>query len=91
MIHAHPVNSTAVKPSVTIDERGVILHVTTEAGEGVAIPLEPKTVLELAAALERARGAFKSGSGWSTVLRGAGRILLDLTSQEKEKDGAKKT
>jgi hypothetical protein len=72
-----------MKPSLTIDERGPILHVTTDAGEGVAIPLEPKTVLELAAGLERARAALKTGKGWSMLLRGLGRVLIDL-AEDKE-------
>lgn len=76
-----------MKPSVTIDERGVLLHVTTSAGEGIAIPLEPKTVIELAAGLERARGALKTSAGWSALLRGAGKILFDLA---EDKDGKSK-
>lgn len=77
-----------MKPSITIDERGVLLHVTTDAGEGVAVKLEPSTVLELMAGLERARGALKTTAGWSTLLRGAGRLLLEL-SEGKEHGSAK--
>lgn len=76
-----------MKPSVTIDERGVILHVTTDAGEGVAIPLEPKTALELAAGLERARARLNSPGGWSTLLRGAGKLLLELAEEKNDGKG----
>jgi hypothetical protein len=72
-----------VKPSVTIDARGVLLHVTTQAGESVSIPLEPATVIELAAALERARASLKTPEGRSTLLRGLGRILSDLAAGPK--------
>lgn len=74
-----------MKPSITIDERGVILHVTTDAGEGIAVPLEPATVLELAAALERGRAALKTPAGWSKLLRGAGRLLLELSEEDGDR------
>lgn len=68
-----------MKPSITIDERGAILHVTTESGEGVAIKLEPATVLELAAGFDRARAALMSPAGRSILLRGLGRLALELS------------
>lgn len=70
-----------MRPSLTIDERGILLHVTTDAGEGVAVPLEPQTVVELASGLERARAQLKTGAGWSKLLRAVGRTLLDLSEK----------
>jgi hypothetical protein len=68
-----------VKPSVTIDERGVLLHVTTEAGEGVAIPLAAETVVELIGGLTRARVALMQPKGRKIVLRALGAAFLELT------------
>lgn len=46
-----------MKPSITVDERGAVLHMTNDAGEGVAVPLNAETLGEIvtqgAAALER--------------------------------------
>lgn len=79
-----------MKPSLTIDERGAILHVTTDAGEGVAIPLEPATVLELAAGFERARATLKTPEGRSSLVRGLGRLLLELADDKEAKHGKKR-
>lgn len=79
-----------MKPSLTIDQRGVVLHVTTEAGEGVAVKLDPGTVLELAAGLERARATLKTPEGRSSFLRGLGRLVLDLADQKESKHGKKR-
>ena len=67
-----------MKPSVTIDERGVILHVTTDAGEGVAIPLEPATVLELAAGFEAAKARLKTPAGRWQLAKGIASLFGDL-------------
>ena len=32
------------KPSITVDERGAVLHMTDSEGNGIAVPLEPETV-----------------------------------------------
>jgi hypothetical protein len=74
-----------VKPSITVDERGVLLHVIGKDGEGVAIPLDPGTIIEMWGALGR---ALKTPNGRTTFLRGLGRILGELTmDEEKGKDG----
>jgi hypothetical protein len=73
-----------MKPSVTIDERGVVLHFTTENGEGIALPLEADTLLEIAAAVERGRSVLKTPAGRSTLLRGLGKLLFDITDKGKK-------
>ena len=66
-----------MKPSLTVDERGVLLHVTTEQGEGIAIPLDPKELaVTAAAALER----VLSPEGKRRLVRGLGRLFLELTA-----------
>jgi hypothetical protein len=67
-----------MKPSLTIDERGVLLHVAI--GEDVVtVPVEPATVRELSASVDRARDALKTPEGRSTLVRGLGRIVAELT------------
>jgi hypothetical protein len=68
-----------VKPSVTIDERGVLLHVTTESGEGIAIPLCAETVVDLIGGLSRARVALMQPKGRKVLLRALGAAFLELT------------
>lgn len=73
-----------MKPSITVDERGVILHVTTDAGDGVAVPLNAEMVTEVIQGAER----LLSPEGKRRVLRGLGRLFLELTAPEKD-DGKK--
>lgn len=73
-----------MKPSLTIDERGVLLHVTTEQGEGIAIPLDPK---ELAATTTAALERVLTPEGKRRLLRGLGRLFLELT-MPGESDGS---
>jgi hypothetical protein len=48
-----------MKPTITIDERGVLLHLVDEAGKGFAVALNAETLSELSAqvaiALEKLR------------------------------------
>jgi hypothetical protein len=74
-----------VKPSITVDERGVLLHITTAEGNGVAIPLDPATALEMWGKLSL---ALKSPDGRSTLLRGLGRLLAELAQGKGKSDGA---
>lgn len=67
-----------MKPSISVDERGVIVHLTNDAGEGVAVPLEADTVLEAAAAIERAKAKLKTPEGRGALLRGLGRVAWEL-------------
>ncbi len=79
-----------MKPSVTIDERGALLHVTTSTGEQISIPLEAETVFELAAGFERVKSALKTPEGKSTLLRGLGRLLTELAQPKQVQDGRRK-
>jgi len=75
-----------MKPTLTLDERGLILHVTTEAGEGVAVPLKPETFAEVSKGVER----LLSPEGKRRLLRGLGQLFLELTKPEKEEADGKK-
>ena len=57
-------------PRITIDERGVMLHMTTSAGEGVSVALEPETVFRLLESLQHAASELKTPEG-KQLLRGA--------------------
>lgn len=67
-----------MKPSLTIDDRGALLHVTLGDDQTVSIPLEPATVREVSTVLARARDSLKTPEGRSTLVRGLGRILAEL-------------
>jgi len=69
------------KPSITIDERGVLLHVTDSEGNGIAIPLEPGTVLELAAGFDRARASLKTPEGRKALWHGLANIVSELAKK----------
>ncbi len=69
-----------MKPSISIDERGVLLHVTDAEGHGIAIPLEPSTVLELAGALQLAAKELKTPQGKRVVMRAAWDLLTKLAT-----------
>lgn len=70
-----------MKPGLSIDERGVLLHVTGPNGNGIAIPLEPATVLDAAAVVTRAGQALKTKRGRSVLFRGLGTLLKELAEQ----------
>jgi hypothetical protein len=70
-----------MKPSLTLDERGLLLHVAI--GEDVvSVPVEPATVRELSATVDRARDALKTPEGRSTLVRGLGRLFAELTEKK---------
>jgi hypothetical protein len=75
-----------MKPSVTVDERGVILHVTNDAGEGVAVPLNAELVTEATNAAAR----LLSPEGKRALARGLGRLFLELLQEPEKKDDGKK-
>lgn len=53
------------KPAITVDERGVLLHLVDDEGHGFAVPLNQDTLAELGAqcagALERLQSPEKRG------------------------------
>lgn len=67
------------RPSVTIDERGILLHLTDAEGKGVAIPLEPSTLLQLSAAVTKAVATLKTPRGRSLLVSAAGALFRELT------------
>jgi len=67
-----------VKPAISIDERGVLLHLTDAEGHGYAIPLKPETVLELAGTLQLAADKLKTPEGKRTLVRGALELITKL-------------
>lgn len=69
-----------MKPSLTVDERGLILHVTTEDGEGVAVPLNAQTVGEAVKAAER----VLTPEGKRRLVRGFARLLLEVIGDENQ-------
>lgn len=71
-------------PSITIDERGILLHLTDGNGEGVAIPLEPATLLQLGAAVGKALAEVKTPRGRSLLVSAAGALFRELTEPTKE-------
>lgn len=75
-----------MKPSVTVDERGVVLHVTNDAGEGVAIPLNAELVTETTKAAAR----LLSPEGKRRLLRGLGKAFFELLQEPEEKEDGKK-
>lgn len=78
-----------MKPSITIDERGVILHVTNAAGEGVAVALNKETLGELVAQGTIALEALQSPGTRGTLFWNIGRAVVRelLKHPTPERDG----
>lgn len=78
-----------MKPSISIDERGVLLHMTDADGKGVAVALNAETLNELMAqgalALERLQAPETRG----TVMWNLGRAIVRelLNPNPKKPDG----
>lgn len=68
-----------MKPSVTVDERGVILHVTDSDGKGVAVPLSGETLTEIAAKWNQAKATLITPEGKRKFVRGLVELVLELT------------
>lgn len=76
-----------MKPSVTVDERGVLLHVTNAAGEGFAVPLNGETVSEIGAQLARAKSKLLTPEGKSRVARALSSLFWQLVEEEDKNGG----
>jgi hypothetical protein len=74
-----------VKPSVTIDERGILLHVTDTEGKGVAVPLNAETVREISHALERLKAPETRSQLFKNVAHAIAQTLLG--TPENKADG----
>lgn len=75
-----------MKPSISIDERGVLLHMTDAAGKGVAVALNAETLGELVAqgtvALERLKVPETRGQ----ILWNVGRaVVRELFKPKQER------
>lgn len=68
-----------MKPSVTIDERGVVLHVTNDAGDGVAVPLSGETIREIVVAAGRLKARMLEPAQRIETFKKFGALLLELT------------
>lgn len=68
-----------MKPSVTIDERGVVLHVTNAAGEGVAVPLSMQTISEIVLASGRLKSRLQTSEGQGEAFKQFAKLLLELS------------
>lgn len=78
-----------MKPSVTVDERGILLHVPLADGSIMSIPLEAETVFRMLAALQRAGAALQTTQGKKLLLRAAGEVFRRLveTPVKDEENG----
>lgn len=74
------------KPSITVDERGVILHLTNDAGEGFAVELSPSTILEMGAQLAKAKAALVTPEGKRTIVKALGSLFQELIKHPKEEN-----
>lgn len=74
-----------MKPSLTVDERGFVVHFTNEAGEGVAVPLSAEMVGDVVKGVQECL----TPEGKKRVLRGLGALCLELIAPGKVDDGKK--
>jgi hypothetical protein len=75
-----------LKPSITLDERGAILHLTDEAGEGIAVALNAETLTQLVAQGTLALDRLKSPETRGEVLWNLGRaVVRELFNPTKTK------
>jgi len=78
-----------MKPSISIDERGVLLHLTDPQGHGFAVALNTETLNELGAqiavALERVKAPETRGQFLWNIARAVVREVL--TPNEKRAHG----
>ena len=77
-----------MKPSISIGERGAVLHVTDNEGHGVAVPLNRESLerlgVQAATALEAFRGPNK-GKAWWRLVRAVATTIGDMADgQAKE-------
>lgn len=73
-----------MKPSITADERGVLLHVTNEAGEGFAIPLSAATITQLGLQLAQAKARLMTPEGKSQVIKALGSLFWQLVGEKED-------
>jgi hypothetical protein len=55
------------KPSISIDERGILLHLTDATGHGVTVPIDPEGLALLAEQAGKALLTLKTDKGRELV------------------------
>jgi hypothetical protein len=68
-----------LKPTLTVDERGLIVHFTNSEGEGVAIPLTREACAEAVLMANR----VLSPNGKRRLLAGLMDLIVQITEEEK--------
>jgi hypothetical protein len=78
-----------MKPSISIDERGVLLHMTDPQGHGFAVALNAETLNELGAQIAVALEQVKAPETRGPFLWNLARVVLRevMTRKEKGADG----
>ncbi len=76
-----------MKPSITVDERGVLLHLVDDAGKGYAVALNGETLAALVAQGTAALESLKSPETRGTMLWNVGRaVVRELFNPTKPRD-----
>jgi hypothetical protein len=68
----------AVKPQITVDDRGVLLHVSDSQGETISVPMDPERIAD---GVKIAFHAAKSEKGKRLILRALGKLVRDLLDE----------
>lgn len=76
-----------MRPSITVDERGVLLHVLDEAGEGVAVKLDAETIKSLGMQLAAAKAALLTTEGKRLIGKTLTGLFWDLAGVKGETHG----
>jgi hypothetical protein len=76
-----------MKPTITIDERGVLLHLVDDAGKGFAVALNAETLSELGAQVAVALEKLREPEQRSSFLWNVARAVVRELGVGKGKDG----
>lgn len=68
-----------MRPTLTIDERGFVIHFTNNEGEGVAVPLTREAVAEAVLMANR----VLSPNGKRRLLAGLKDLIVQILEEEK--------
>lgn len=71
-------------PRITIENGSVWLHMTTSKGEAVSVALEPETVFQFLATLQRAALELKTPEGKAALKSAAVSLWQTLTKGNRE-------
>lgn len=69
------------KPSITIDERGILLHLTNAEGQGIAVPIDPEGLSLLAEHAGKALLTLKTEKGRELVKDALRSLWAGLTKE----------